>query len=109
MNQLKYKGFIGSVSYSHEDRLFFGKIEGINGLVNYEATSVDELNSEFEKAVNEYIEFCKAENIPLRKSYTGNFNVRIPAETHARIATLAQQSGVSLNAFVKETLTKAVM
>ena len=30
MNTLKYKGFIGSVDFSEEDNIFFGKIEGID-------------------------------------------------------------------------------
>ena len=29
-NTLNYKGFIGSVSYSDEDQVLYGKIEGIN-------------------------------------------------------------------------------
>ena len=37
-NTLDYKGFIGSVNYSNEDQILFGKIEGINDLVTYEST-----------------------------------------------------------------------
>ncbi len=109
MNKLKYKGFIGSVEYSDEDKIFYGKILGIKGLVNYEGKSVDELNNNFRDAVNDYIIFCKEEGIQLKKSYTGIFNVRIPAEIHAQIAEISQQRGISLNAFVKETLQKAVL
>ena len=36
MNTLKYKDFIGSVAFSEDDGVFFGKIEGIDGLVNFE-------------------------------------------------------------------------
>ena len=39
MNTLTYKGYIGSVSFSEKDNVFFGKIEGINGLVNFEGFS----------------------------------------------------------------------
>ena len=47
MNTLKYKGFIGSVAFSEEDNVFFGKIEGIEGLVNFEGESVEELKKSF--------------------------------------------------------------
>ena len=40
MNTLKYKGYIGSVAFSEKDNVFFGKIEGIDGLVNFEGESV---------------------------------------------------------------------
>lgn len=43
MNTMRYKGFIGSVAYSEEDNVFFGKVEGINALVNFEGESVSEL------------------------------------------------------------------
>lgn len=34
---LEYKGYTTKVKYSNEDNVFFGKIEGINSLVNFEA------------------------------------------------------------------------
>ena len=40
MNTLKYKDFIGSVAFSEADNVFFGKIEGIDGLVNFEGESI---------------------------------------------------------------------
>ena len=45
MNSLKYKGFIGSVNFSEADGVFFGKIEGIDGLVNFEGASIKELTN----------------------------------------------------------------
>lgn len=59
MNTLKYKGFIGSVNFSEEDSVFFGKIEGINGMVNFEGQSVQELTEAFHEAVDDYIAFVK--------------------------------------------------
>ena len=55
MNKLNYKGFIGSVAFSEEDKVFFGKIEGIEGLVNYEGTNVQELETAFHEAGNDYL------------------------------------------------------
>ena len=59
MNTLKYKGYIGSVSYSEPDKVFFGEIEGINDLVTYEGESVDELTASFHEAVEDYLIFCE--------------------------------------------------
>lgn len=57
-DKLKYKHFTGSVEFSADDEVFFGKIEGINDLVMFEGTSVNELKSAFEEAVEDYIELC---------------------------------------------------
>ncbi|MCS2390163.1 hypothetical protein NXV57_25990 [Bacteroides thetaiotaomicron] len=47
MNTLTYKGYMGSVNFSEKDSVFFGKIEGIDGLVNFEGESVKELTGSF--------------------------------------------------------------
>lgn len=60
---LEYKGYITKVKYSNEDNVFFGKIEGINSLVNFEAESADEVKDAFEEAVNDYLAFCKENNL----------------------------------------------
>lgn len=108
MNTLKYKGYIGSVAYSEPDKVFFGKIEGIEGLVNYEGESVQELTAAFHEAVDDYLIFCEEHDWKPQKSYTGAFNVRIAPDTHREIANLAAEAGISINAFVKRALAEAV-
>lgn len=108
MNTLKYKGYIGSVAYSEPDKVFFGKIEGIDGLVNYEGESVAELTAAFHEAVEDYLIFCEEHNCKPEKSYTGTFNVRISPATHRDIANRASEAGISINAFVKKALDEAV-
>ena len=107
MNTLKYKGYIGSVAYSEPDKVFFGKLEGIDGLVNYEGESVKELTDAFKEAVDDYLIFCEEHGLKPEKSYTGTFNVRIPPDTHRDIANLAAEAGISINAFVKRALSDA--
>lgn len=57
MSALTYKGYVGSVSFSEKDKVFFGKIEGINGLVNFEGESVKELTEAFHEAVDDYLAY----------------------------------------------------
>ena len=108
MNTLKYKGYIGSVSYSEPDKVFFGQIEGINDLVTYEGESVQELTASFHEAVEDYLIFCEEHDCKPEKSYSGAFNVRVAPSLHRDIANLAAEAGISLNAFVKRALSEAV-
>lgn len=108
MNTMTYKGYIGSVAYSEKDNVFFGKIECIKGLVNFEGESVDELKNAFHEAVDDYLAFCEDEGIDPGKSYSGSLNVRLTPAIHRQIAILAKQAGISLNAYIKETLEKRV-
>ena len=52
---LNYKGFIGSVHFSADDTVFYGKVEGINDLVTFEGDSVTGLTDAFQVAVDEHI------------------------------------------------------
>jgi len=108
MNTLKYKGFLGTVNFSEKDGVFFGKIEGIDGLVNFEGESVKELTDAFHEAVEDYVAYCQTEGIEPHKSYSGSLNIRISPETHSCVATLAKQAGVSINAFIKSALEQKV-
>lgn len=108
MNTLSYKGYIGSVAFSEKDNVFFGKIEGIDGLVNFEGESVKELTDAFHEAVDDYIAYCQEEGLEPHKSYSGSLNVRLTPEMHSRVAMLAKQAGISINAFIKSAVEKQV-
>ena len=108
MNTMTYKGYLGSVAYSEKDNVFFGKIEGINGLVNFEGESVKELTDAFHEAVNDYLAYCKDEGIEPDKSYSGVLNVRLAPAIHRKIAMLARQAGQTLNAYIKEAIEEKV-
>ena len=108
MNTMTYKGYLGSVAYSEKDQVFFGKIEGINGLVNFEGESVKELTEAFHEAVDDYLAYCQDEDIEPDKSYTGVLNVRLTPAIHRQIAMLALQAGLSINAYIKDALEENV-
>lgn len=103
-NVLKYKEYLGSVNFSAEDEVFFGRVEGVDDLVTFEATTVEDLKNSFQEAVNDYLEICALENKPPHKSYKGSFNVRIKPKTHQMVARKATQLGYSLNQFVEKAL-----
>lgn len=105
---IKYKGFIGSVHFSADDAVFYGKVEGINDLISFEGESVQELITAFHYVVDEHIKDCEAENKELQKSYKGSFNIRLSPELHQRIATIAKMRGQSINKFIADTLAQSV-
>lgn len=107
-NYLEYKGYVGRVEFSAEDKIFFGKIQGINDLVTFEGTSVNELSTVFEETVNDYLETCKAVNKSPDKVFKGSFNVRVSQELHQKTAILASKKGLNLNDVVKEALNYIV-
>lgn len=105
---LTYKGFIGSVHFSSEDTVFYGRIEQINDLVTFEGDNVEELVNSFHEAVDDYITLCKETGKKPLKSCKGSFNVRISPETHRKALEKATVLGVSLNQLVQRAIEKEV-
>ncbi len=106
---LKFKDYVGSVHYSADDEIFFGKIEGINDSISFEGSSVAELKHAFEEAVNDYIELCRLHQKKPEKTYKGSFNVRIKPELHKMAVQKAMLEGKSLNQFIEDAIEKKVL
>lgn len=83
---MEYKGYVGSVEFSQEDELFFGKVQGLRTLISYEGSNATELVNDFHDAVDDYLKLCEDEGKEPEKAYKGSFNVRISPELHKRIA-----------------------
>ena len=62
-NTLEYKGYIGSVEFSEQDRIFYGKVKGIHSLISYEGTTINELTKDFHEAIDSYLALCESEGI----------------------------------------------
>jgi hypothetical protein len=58
MSEMIYKDYTGSVEQS-ETGFLYGKICYIDDLVTYEGKTPEELNAEFQKSVDVYLETCK--------------------------------------------------
>ena len=56
---LDYKGYTVQPEYSAEDGAFYGRLLGIRDFVDSQAGTASELESEFHKAVDDYLAFCK--------------------------------------------------
>lgn len=110
MNQklLSYKGYHGTVEYSLEDQILYGKVVDINGLISYEGTTIAELTADFKEAIDDYLQMCKDHNEAPEKSFTGSFNVRISPQLHRQLALYAASHHQSLNSSVKEAVEKLV-
>ena len=107
-NILRYKGYSAKPEYSVEDRIFYGKILGIDDLVDFSSENAKDLEREFQSAVNDYIDFCREIGKEPQKEYSGMFNVRISPELHRRISALAQEEGLSLNKAVENAIAAFV-
>ena len=108
-NTMEYKGYVGSVEFSEEDGLFYGKVMGIRALISYEGTTAKELVDDFHGAVDDYLAICEAENLQPEKAYKGSFNVRISPELHKQAVIYTTSQQISLSKFVESAIQRALV
>lgn len=101
---MQYKGYYGSVNFSAEDRIFYGKLEFINSAVLFEGVDIKSLEKDFKDAVKDYIQMCKKKGLEPQKPFKGSFNVRTGSELHRRAVLYAQEQNSNLNKVIIEAL-----
>ncbi len=101
---MEYKGFIGNVVYDDEARIFHGDVINTKDVITFKGTSVDEIETAFKDSVDDYLSWCKSENVIPEKPYSGKFNLRISPELHRKAAVEASRKKVSLNKFVESAI-----
>ena len=106
-NTIQYKGYFGSVEFSEDDGIFFGKVMGIRSLISYEGENAHDLIEDFHGAVDDYLETCKAEGKEPEVAFKGSFNIRLSPELHKRIFIYAASHQMSMNRYIEETLEKS--
>lgn len=105
-NILNYKGYIGTVNFSEEDKVFFGKVTGITDSISFEGDTVENLIEDFHSAVDEYLAFCSENQKQPEQQYKGSFNVRIAPELHRKASLDAMAKNISLNKYVEEAIAR---
>lgn len=108
MNTMSHKGYTARVEYDERDNIFVGRILGIRSIISFHGETVDQLRSEFEQAVDEYLVECKKEGVQPEKPASGKLLLRVPPEVHGRALVAAQAAGKSLNQWATEVLQHAV-
>ena len=104
-NTMEYKGYVGSVEFSEQDGVFFGKVQGIRSLISYEGTNAKELVADFHGAVDEYLISCERDGMEPETAFKGSLNIRFrKADTHRRAAVYAMRHQQSLNSFIEEAV-----
>ena len=105
---LTYKGYHGTVDYSLEDDILYGKIMDVNSSISYEGNTLDELKQDFKNAIDDYLNMCKEHNVCPEKPYSGSFNVRINPELHHKLSIFAKANNMSINASVNKAIEKLI-
>lgn len=101
---MEYKGYIGIVEYDSDAKIFHGDIVNTRDVITFQGKTVDEIDIAFKESIDDYITWCKEENVVPEKPYSGKFNLRLSPELHKEVAITAKRLRISINNFVEKAL-----
>jgi predicted HicB family RNase H-like nuclease len=108
MNVLTYKGYAARIEFDAEDRIFVGHLAGIDDIVTFHGSSVDELETAFHEAVDHYLEVSERTGHRPQTPYSGELRLRLSPDLHAKIAMAAEIAGKSLDQWMADAAERAV-
>ena len=103
-NTMEYKGYTGSVEYSDEDGIFFGRVQFIRTSISYEGSNAEELRKNFHDGVEDYIATCK-EKTSYRSSHSKDHSMCGLVVT-CTVKLHSKRRGVSLNSLIIAAIEK---
>lgn len=104
---MEYKGYVGKAEFDDEADIFHGEVLLTRGIVTFQGRTVTELKKAFRDSIDDYLNFCREQNITPEKPFSGKFMLRLNPEAHRRVALAAKLAGKSLNAWVVEKINEA--
>ena len=108
---LTYRNYTVFIWVDEDAGLICGKVDNISrDSLSFQGKSYEEAKQDFIKTIDDYLEFCKSENIEPEKPahFSGKLPFRTSPETHGAIAHKAKQMGKSINAWLEEVAIKAL-
>lgn len=63
MKLLILEGVVGSLKYSTVDKVFYGKIQGVEGVFSYHGETESEAIEAFRESVGDYKDYCMNEKL----------------------------------------------
>jgi predicted HicB family RNase H-like nuclease len=105
-NILEYKGYAGSVNFDSDDRIFYGRVLGIEDVIGFEGTDADTLEADFRNAVDDYIETCQEIGKSPEKPFSGKIILEIPPDLYLAVSAAASRQRKSIDVWITEACRK---
>ena len=105
---MDYKGYRASVRFDYDACVFHGRVVDTRDVIFFEGTSVDQLVEEFHFSIDDYLAACEANGREPSKPFSGRIPLRVPPKVHRAATAAAQAEGKTLNAWLSETIERAI-
>lgn len=107
---MEYKGYVAAVEFDDSVEVLHGRVvnSGPYPIATFETIDATELRREFERSVDEYLEWCAEDGVEPKPPFSGKLNLRLGSELHALVAGAAAAGQVSINSWIVDAIRRAV-
>lgn len=105
---MEYRGYRAVVNLDYEASVFHGEVVDTRDVIFFEGTSVEQLDKEFRLSIDDYLAVCAERGREPDRPFSGKVPLRLSPEVHRAASSLARGEGKSLNAWLAETIVRAV-
>ena len=105
---MTHRGHQAKVEFDYDAGVFHGEVINTRDVIFFEGTTVDELIKEFRFSIDDYLAMCAERGQEPDRPYSGKVALRMSSETHQAATTAAQAEEKSLNAWLADTIERAV-
>lgn len=105
---MSYKGYFAVVEFDSDARIFHGEVLGINDVITFQGTTVDDLEKEFHASVEDYLSFCEKEGRKPEVMMSGTLNLRMGPEKHRLVKIFADAHKVSINDYINIAIEEKI-
>lgn len=108
LNIMEHNGIKARIMYDQDIDLFRGEILGLTGSADFYADNITNLNIEFKKSLEMYLEVCEEREIEPFKNYNGKISYRTNSDIHSKLELIATSKNISVNKLVDEIVSQKV-
>lgn len=99
---IEYKGYTGVFDFDPEIDTFTGYVVDLRDQIYFEGDSKEELRASMQRAVDHYLEVCRARGEEPDRPFSGRFNVRFGPDLHRKVVKAAAANKESMNEWLAE-------
>ena len=107
-NVMNINGYKAVIAYDPEIDMFRGEFVELSGGADFYAADLAGLRHEGAESLRVFLEECKSHGISPRKTFKGNFSLRLTPEIYQQASVVAAAKGKSLNSFIADAVKQAV-
>jgi predicted HicB family RNase H-like nuclease len=101
-NIISYRGYHAEIRYDPSADAFHARVLGMRDVISFFGRTPEELRLEMQAAIEDYLDWCRADGAKPERSWSGKLTLRSDADFRRRVLIAAAARGQSVSAWLNQ-------